>query len=280
MKKIICTVIALLMLLSLAACADPQTDTPPQDSGTGDSPAAAPGTNGETGRATEADTGSGTSSVFDMDKAIAYIDGMTAGDYFLSLKNLLHETNKDYNTKITKVGDKITVDEGGFGNGVWLDDGCYHWYTYGNGKWQYFGSYHMSAAVRYDYIVNARYWWKKELTLLGFTDFAGLKYKADGTVEDVDGNAVRCALYECQQTLNEYGPVTVTLWVEPGTGNVLQLQYCLGSDHPVKTMTLRYFYIDNEGKNEIKFRGEPLYEYMEEFEDDPNLGRLTRPILN
>ena len=267
MKKILCAIIALLMLLSLAACGDPQ------DSGAGDSPAAGSGTTGET------DAGSGTSPVFDMDKAIACIDGLTAGNYFLSLTNRLHATNKDYNTKITKVGDQIKIFEGSNGYGVWLDDGCYHWYTYENGKFRYFGSFLMSASIRYDYVVNARYWWKKELTLIGFTDYAGLKYKADGTIEDVDGNAVSCALYECQQELSEYGLATVTLWVEPETGNVLQLQYSFNPDHPTKTMTLRYFYIDNEGKNKIEFRGEPMYEFMEEFADDPNLGRLTRPIL-
>lgn len=47
MKKILCTVIALLMLLSLAACGDPQSGSS-QESGTDDSPAVAPGTDGET----------------------------------------------------------------------------------------------------------------------------------------------------------------------------------------------------------------------------------------
>ncbi|MCQ2430566.1 MAG: hypothetical protein MJ192_09575 [Clostridia bacterium] len=88
MKK---TIIALLMLLSLAACGDPQTDTPSQGSGIGGSPAGDPGTSEETARATEADIESGIDPVFDMDKAIAFIDCITAGNYFLSLKNVLNQ---------------------------------------------------------------------------------------------------------------------------------------------------------------------------------------------
>ncbi len=249
MKKTVCILLALLLGASLCACdsADP-ADTSVADTFTPDTQSESemtasdtdPSSTPESTPSTESDTTSDTAPqanpTFSADRAIAALDELARDgisvniDYKTVNAGGMEENHRGgFNQKNGQYRHNVYED----GNALVVDGDYYHYYTLESSKWTYVTTYAMAEAELYNEVVNARYWWKNHLDSLGFTAYDKLECTGTETVMET-----LCHVFTVADNETDVGRVTVTLYADATTGNVLKVETAVQHSDTVFTDTV------------------------------------------
>lgn len=238
MKKIFYILLVLLLASALFACnaATPLPD--PTNTSVPDTQSTSELTISDTDPENhpESETTLPTAPTFSPDRAISALDEIAKDGI---------SVNIDYRT--VNAGGMKENYKGGFaqkdgqyrhnvydqGNALQVDGDYYHYYTIEFSKWAYVTTYEMTDTEIYDKIVNARYWWKNHLDSLGFTAYKDLKFVRTETVMET-----LCHVFTVADSVTDMGCVTVTLYADSVTGNVLKVESNMEHSGTVHTDTV------------------------------------------
>ena len=215
--------VALLLVASLCACANPSGTYDPEDTKVANGSTSdvtttdAPLTEETTAEIPEEDP------VFSVEASLAAIDKMASENFAMNLQYdtlTLDNLLESFRGNIGQVDGKFWASVSSTGSAIMEEEGgYYHKYIIDFSKWTYYFTYEMSNKEEYDKVFNGRYWWKNYLDELTFDAYDELAYVGIEQILEQD-----CYIFAFDGIVTDVGQVKLNLYVNKADNNVMKME--------------------------------------------------------
>lgn len=240
MKKRFTLPAALLLAITLCGCNTAKPQATPADTSAPDMQSPSEPVASDTAIPSDTDVESETAPqndpVFSAEKAIEALDELARDGLSINIDYRTVNAGgmaENHKAGVNQKGNQYRHNLYDKGNALVVDGDYYHCYTLESSKWKYVTTYEMTDTAVYDEIVNARYWWKNHLDGLGFTAYDTLECTGTETILETP-----CRVFTVRDSETAIGLVTVTLWADAETGNVLKVETSVKHTGTVHTDTV------------------------------------------